>query len=307
MRCSAPLRSMLARSLRWIAVVAAIITLGSARASAQSIDPGMSRDEVVAQLGRPVGERTTGPRTYLFYRNGCEQRCGMHDLVVLESGGVVDAIFRKAGRRYTGESSSPVAVAPRLTGRSGRAAGTTRPAAAAPAPRSEGVALPPGTRRGGIVMGSDTPAADTTATPRRAGRAARGGGARGASGAANDAAKGANGATNGAANGAPAPRVVRGVAGAPAAQPGDAGANAARPRPQSGGDVRVPIVPRDTQLGVQPRERGQRTLPGPVTVPVTPRDTQVARPDSGRRRQPAPVPQPSPSRPDSSTSTSRPR
>lgn len=270
MRKHAPLRTrfaaMLVAALRAPALrpvaLAAALALGASDVAAQTIDAGMSREEVVARLGRPVGERTSGPRTYLFYRNGCEQSCGMHDLVVLEGDAVVDAIFRKSGRRYSGESSSPVAVPPRRgAGGAGgaRAAGGERGGnGRARVQGGERVSLPPGTRRGGIVVGGD-----------------------------------AGGAEAGPADAAPARRTVRGVAGAPAAAgQSDTAPDAARPRPQAGGDVRVPIVPRDTQLGVQPRERGKRTLPGPVTVPTTPRDTQVARPDTGRRPQPAPRPQP---------------
>ena len=40
-------------------------------------------------------------------RNGCEKKCGMNDLVVLDSGKVVDAVFRSSDRKYTGTSSSP--------------------------------------------------------------------------------------------------------------------------------------------------------------------------------------------------------
>ena len=284
MRTPARFRTLVARV---VASLAAFAICASA-AAAQTIDPGMSRTQVVERLGRPNGQRTSGPRTYLFYRNGCEQSCGMQDLVVLENDAVVDAIFRKAGRRYTGESSSPVAVPPRAASRTRATTSAVpsdapaRPRAAAPAkrraaaPAQERVALPPGTKRGGIVVGGDAAGAPPEGTP-----SAR-------------------------------PHTVRGVAGnaaaGNAAPAGDAsGADAARTRAQPGGDVRVPIVPRDTQLGVQPRERGKRTLPGPVTVPVVPRDTQVARPDSGTRRQPPPRPQQSPARPDSSTSTRPPR
>jgi hypothetical protein len=45
--------------------------------------------------------------TYLLYKNGCEKTCGMSDLVVLDSGKVVDAVFRSPARRYSGTSSSP--------------------------------------------------------------------------------------------------------------------------------------------------------------------------------------------------------
>lgn len=71
------------------------------------VDPGMTKAAVVAKLGAPAIERTSGDATYLFYKNGCERKCGMHDVVVLEKGVVVDAVFRAAARRYSGKSSSP--------------------------------------------------------------------------------------------------------------------------------------------------------------------------------------------------------
>ena len=72
-----------------------------------TIDPGMTRDQVVAKLGEPLSTRDYQGHTYLLYKNGCEKTCGMNDLVVLDSGKVTDAVFRAAGRRYSGTSSSP--------------------------------------------------------------------------------------------------------------------------------------------------------------------------------------------------------
>jgi hypothetical protein len=72
-----------------------------------TIDPGMSRSQVVAKLGEPMSSRSYDGHTYLLYKNGCERSCGMSDLVVLDSDKVVDAIFRSNGRRYSGTSSSP--------------------------------------------------------------------------------------------------------------------------------------------------------------------------------------------------------
>jgi len=72
-----------------------------------TIDPGMTREQVVAKLGEPLSARTYDGHTYLLYRNGCEKKCGMNDLVVLDSGKVVDAVFRSHARKYSGESSSP--------------------------------------------------------------------------------------------------------------------------------------------------------------------------------------------------------
>lgn len=71
------------------------------------IDPGMPKAQVVARLGAPAVERTTGDATFLFFRNDCHRTCGMNDIVVLNKGVVVDAIFRSAKRRYSGASSSP--------------------------------------------------------------------------------------------------------------------------------------------------------------------------------------------------------
>lgn len=72
-----------------------------------TIDPGMTREQVVAKLGEPLSTRSYDGHTYLLYRNGCEKKCGMNDLVVLDSGKVVDAVFRSNARKYSGTSSSP--------------------------------------------------------------------------------------------------------------------------------------------------------------------------------------------------------
>lgn len=74
---------------------------------AATIDPGMSRSQVVAALGQPYSSRSRGSFTYLLYKNGCQKTCGMDDLVVLDSDKVVDAVFRSTSRRYSGTSSSP--------------------------------------------------------------------------------------------------------------------------------------------------------------------------------------------------------
>jgi hypothetical protein len=72
-----------------------------------TVDPGMTRDQVVGVWGPPVAERTDGDWTYLYYRNGCEVSCGTFDVVFLQSGQVVDAIVRGPGHTYSGTSSSP--------------------------------------------------------------------------------------------------------------------------------------------------------------------------------------------------------
>lgn len=72
-----------------------------------TVNPGMSREDVVGVWGEPVTERVADGRTYLFYRNGCEVSCGTFDVVFLEGGQVVDAIVRGRGHTYAGTSSSP--------------------------------------------------------------------------------------------------------------------------------------------------------------------------------------------------------
>ena len=81
-------------------------TLGAQKAVA-TVDPGMSREEVVKALGEPLSSKSYDGHTYMLYRNGCEKKCGMNDLVVLDSGKVVDAVFRSHSRKYSGTSSSP--------------------------------------------------------------------------------------------------------------------------------------------------------------------------------------------------------
>lgn len=72
-----------------------------------TVDPGMTRDQVVGVWGEPVAERSAGNRTYMYYRNGCEASCGTFDVVFLEGDQVVDAIVRGQGHNYSGVSSSP--------------------------------------------------------------------------------------------------------------------------------------------------------------------------------------------------------
>jgi hypothetical protein len=94
-------------------IAAVVLAMSAASLGAQTaptpakIDPGMTKDQVVAELGQPVSVRSRNGFTYLLYRNSCEKKCGMNDLVVLDSGKVVDAVFRSSGRKFTGTSSSP--------------------------------------------------------------------------------------------------------------------------------------------------------------------------------------------------------
>jgi outer membrane protein assembly factor BamE (lipoprotein component of BamABCDE complex) len=93
----------------WIAL-AALATLSLGAQTVPTIEPGMTQAQVVERLGQPLAVRAYGSHTYLLYRNGCEKKCGMNDIVVLDSDKVVDAVFRSSARKYAGESSSPRAI-----------------------------------------------------------------------------------------------------------------------------------------------------------------------------------------------------
>ena len=104
------------RTLRLVAlfVVAAAGSAGAQAGSGArtpgSIDPGMTKDQVIAKLGKPASEHSNGTSTYLYYSNGQEKTVGMSDMVALDDGKVVDAVFRSKDRHYTGKSSSPKPV-----------------------------------------------------------------------------------------------------------------------------------------------------------------------------------------------------
>jgi hypothetical protein len=96
--------------MRAVITVFCISALSASAVGAQTsatIDPGMTREQVVAKMGEPLSSRSYEGFTYLLYKNGCEKKCGMNDLVVLDSGKVVDAVFRARSRTYSGTSSSP--------------------------------------------------------------------------------------------------------------------------------------------------------------------------------------------------------
>jgi hypothetical protein len=80
-----------------------------------TVNPGMTREDVVGVWGPPVTERTAGAWTYLYFRNGCEVSCGTFDVVFLENGAVVNAIVRGPGHTYTGTSTSPPGQEARAT------------------------------------------------------------------------------------------------------------------------------------------------------------------------------------------------
>jgi outer membrane protein assembly factor BamE (lipoprotein component of BamABCDE complex) len=103
---------------RWLlalSFVAATATSGRAQAAGTSadagtIDPGMTRAQVIERLGKPATIRTYQGSTYLMYTNKCGKSCGMQDVVILDHDVVVDAMFRSPDRHYTGTSSSPEAT-----------------------------------------------------------------------------------------------------------------------------------------------------------------------------------------------------
>jgi hypothetical protein len=126
-------------SYRALVLIAAITAAPlAAQDAAVTVDPGMSRAEVVDRLGKPLNERKSGDHTYLYYRNGCEKTCGMNDLVILDGDKVTDAIFRSPSRHYSGNSSSPASV------KRGRSEATQAGDAA--------VAVVRKAKRGGIVI-----------------------------------------------------------------------------------------------------------------------------------------------------------
>jgi outer membrane protein assembly factor BamE (lipoprotein component of BamABCDE complex) len=93
--------------MRTLITVLVLVAAPLAAQTTATIDPGMTREQVVASLGTPLSAREKDTHLYLFYKNGCEKKCGMNDIVVLDSGKVVDAVFRSAARKYSGTSSSP--------------------------------------------------------------------------------------------------------------------------------------------------------------------------------------------------------
>ena len=76
---------------------------------AGTVSPGMTPSEVENAWGPPLSVTQVGNWTYMFFRNGCENRCGTYDVVFLEGNQVVDAVVRAPQHSYTGVSSSPPA------------------------------------------------------------------------------------------------------------------------------------------------------------------------------------------------------
>jgi hypothetical protein len=105
-----------------------------AQQGTHTISPGMTKTQVVAALGEPATLRAVGEDSYLFYKNSCGKACGMNDLVILHADTVVDAIFRSPDRHYTGKSSSPNAIPPKVAAqkKSGTTGEMKTPASAPP-------------------------------------------------------------------------------------------------------------------------------------------------------------------------------
>jgi hypothetical protein len=97
---------------RWLLALLLVSASASAQSTEGTIDPGMTKQQVIERLGKPATVRTFQGTTYLLYSNSCGKSCGMQDLVVLDGDAVVDAVFRSPNRHYTGTSSSPVATKP---------------------------------------------------------------------------------------------------------------------------------------------------------------------------------------------------
>jgi hypothetical protein len=97
---------------RWILALSFAAASAHAQTSTATIDPGMTRAQVIERLGKPATVRTYQGSTYLMYSNKCGKKCGMQDIVILDHDVVVDAVFRSPDRHYTGTSSSPDATAP---------------------------------------------------------------------------------------------------------------------------------------------------------------------------------------------------
>ena len=98
--------------VRLILALSFVAATAHAQTGAGTIDPGMTRAQVIERLGKPATIRTYQGSTYLMYSNKCGKKCGMQDLVILEHDSVVDAVLRSPDRHYTGTSSSPEATAP---------------------------------------------------------------------------------------------------------------------------------------------------------------------------------------------------
>jgi outer membrane protein assembly factor BamE (lipoprotein component of BamABCDE complex) len=90
--------------------IAASAGAQAAAPSVATIDPGMTKDQVIEKFGKPATTSTRGTFMYLFFANGNEKTVGMSDIVILDDNKVVDAVLRSPSRAYSGTSSSPRAI-----------------------------------------------------------------------------------------------------------------------------------------------------------------------------------------------------
>ena len=97
---------------RLLLALSFVAVAAQAQTGDATIDPGMTRAQVVEKLGKPSTVRNYQGSTYLMYPNKCGKSCGMQDIVILDHDVVVDAVFRSPNRHYTGTSSSPEATKP---------------------------------------------------------------------------------------------------------------------------------------------------------------------------------------------------
>jgi hypothetical protein len=125
--------------LRWLLALSFVAATAHAQSGAGTIDPGMTRAQVIERLGKPATVRTYQGSTYLMYSNKCGKKCGMQDIVILDHDVVVDAVLRSPDRHYTGTSSSPDATAPNSR------AQRNQPLAVPPAQPSAAERVAPGT------------------------------------------------------------------------------------------------------------------------------------------------------------------
>lgn len=95
---------------RWLLALSFVAATAQAQPGAGTIDPGMTRAQVIERLGKPATVRNYQGSTYLMYSNNCGKTCGMQDIVILDHDVVVDALFRSPNRHYSGTSSSPEAT-----------------------------------------------------------------------------------------------------------------------------------------------------------------------------------------------------
>lgn len=111
-----------------------------------TVADGMTEDQVYALWGPPVAVRHMGDYTYIFFRNGCEHRCGTADVVTLDHGAVIDAVTRWWGHHYSGNGPSAPhpdsTVAPPAAVPAPPAVDTTKPAPAPAKKDSGGVSVP---------------------------------------------------------------------------------------------------------------------------------------------------------------------